>query len=246
MNNELYTEFNRLLNQNPLENSNYYQISLFADENGNYECTAYTHWYGFEDDNHKIQRRKPSLMNVDNSIAFFNRKKEPLLMINNDRDFFLFVNILGGNCLMVKELYNKYLKELLEPMRSVETYDKGLVPLSRIGQESFHRAPNPKPRMHILKRDNYRCKICGASPKNNEHVELQIHHIMPFSKGGLTDDNNLITLCHTCHKGLEPHLDYSLYSLINLGLFSNVLPISEDYISRINRNIGWGLKKFEK
>jgi len=43
-----------------------------------------------------------------------------------------------------------------------------------------------------------------------------VHHIKPFSEGGLTEKNNLITLCKTCHDGLYPHFDYSLYSLIDI------------------------------
>jgi hypothetical protein len=30
-------------------------------------------------------------------------------------------------------------------------------------------------------------------------------------------NENLITLCHTCHKGLEPHEDWALFELIGAG-----------------------------
>jgi hypothetical protein len=90
--------------------------------------------------------------------------------------------------------------------------------------------------MKILNRDKRRCKICGASPANNEHVELNLHHIYPHGKGGLTEEENLITICRTCHKGLDPHIDLSLYASIGVRrVFEKEL--SEPYIKTLNRNI---------
>lgn len=48
----------------------------------------------------------------------------------------------------------------------------------------------------IFKKDNYRCVECGIS--NKESV-LHIDHIKPWSKGGLTELNNLQTLCRDCN-----------------------------------------------
>jgi hypothetical protein len=36
--------------------------------------------------------------------------------------------------------------------------------------------------------------------------------------GGLTEIDNLITLCHTCHIGLDPHFELGLYGLMSDGL----------------------------
>lgn len=41
-----------------------------------------------------------------------------------------------------------------------------------------------------------------------------------WKNGGLTEDDNLITLCHTCHKGLDPHEDFDLFELIDPLKFS--------------------------
>ncbi len=54
-------------------------------------------------------------------------------------------------------------------------------------------------RYDILKRDGFRCQICGASQKDG--VKLQVDHIIPVSKGGKTIKSNLQTLCSRCNIG---------------------------------------------
>ena len=56
-------------------------------------------------------------------------------------------------------------------------------------------------RFKILKRDYYKCVICGRSPATNIGIELHVDHIFPFSKGGKTQFDNLRTLCNECNIG---------------------------------------------
>jgi len=56
-------------------------------------------------------------------------------------------------------------------------------------------------RYEILKRDHFKCVICGASPSIKPECELHIDHITPFSKGGKTVKENLRTLCKECNLG---------------------------------------------
>ncbi|OIQ89729.1 HNH endonuclease [mine drainage metagenome] len=58
-----------------------------------------------------------------------------------------------------------------------------------------------KDRWAVLKRDNYRCAKCGASPSNNHQVELEVDHIHPVAKGGGNALENLQTLCRECNQG---------------------------------------------
>ena len=54
-------------------------------------------------------------------------------------------------------------------------------------------------RYDILKRDGYRCRICGATQADG--VKLHVDHIIPVSKGGRTEPSNLQTLCERCNLG---------------------------------------------
>lgn len=56
-------------------------------------------------------------------------------------------------------------------------------------------------RYDILKRDNFRCVKCGASPALNPGTQLHIDHKLPWSKGGETQEENLQTLCSECNLG---------------------------------------------
>ena len=55
-------------------------------------------------------------------------------------------------------------------------------------------------REKILKRDNYKCQICGLSRKQEPHLLLEVDHIIPISKGGKTVESNLQTLCWSCNR----------------------------------------------
>lgn len=63
-----------------------------------------------------------------------------------------------------------------------------------------------KLRFAVLKRDHYKCCICGASPAKDPSVELHIDHIIPWSKGGETTLDNLQTLCSKCNLGKSDSL----------------------------------------
>lgn len=57
-----------------------------------------------------------------------------------------------------------------------------------------------KLRQSIKERDNFTCKQCGASIEQEPHLLLEIDHIIPVSKGGLTTEDNLQTLCWRCNR----------------------------------------------
>ena len=66
---------------------------------------------------------------------------------------------------------------------------------------STERFPNYRLRYQVLKRDNFTCCVCGASPAKDPSVNLHIDHIIPVAKGGETVSENLQTLCSICNLG---------------------------------------------
>lgn len=71
-------------------------------------------------------------------------------------------------------------------------------------EQSAHKTSrniNTRLRFKVMKRDNFKCCACGASPAKDPSVELHIDHILPWSKGGETTIDNLQTLCSKCNLG---------------------------------------------
>lgn len=71
--------------------------------------------------------------------------------------------------------------------------------------EAERKKLTAKLRYEILKRDGFRCQICGASQEDG--VKLHVDHIKPVARGGLTVPENLRTLCQSCNLGKSSSYD---------------------------------------
>jgi hypothetical protein len=67
-------------------------------------------------------------------------------------------------------------------------------------------------RLKLLKRDRFRCALCGRSPANDEVFELHFDHIKPLVLGGrATDENNIWVLCDRCNYGKHERYEPAEY-----------------------------------
>ena len=57
-----------------------------------------------------------------------------------------------------------------------------------------------KLRTEIKERDNFKCCSCSIGIEDEPHLLLEIDHITPLSKGGLSNIENLQTLCWKCNR----------------------------------------------
>jgi putative transposon-encoded protein len=64
---------------------------------------------------------------------------------------------------------------------------------------------NQRLRFDVLNRDYYHCKKCDGYGDN-------VHHIIPRSKGGSDEMNNLMTLCKKCHMKIHGMSTYKIIS----------------------------------
>lgn len=70
---------------------------------------------------------------------------------------------------------------------------------------SLNRSIPMAVRAEVLTRDGYSCQICKANVRG-----LEIHHIVPVKFGGKHNQENLITLCKSCHRCVETnHVGFS-------------------------------------
>lgn len=62
-------------------------------------------------------------------------------------------------------------------------------------------------REKIKQRDNYTCCKCGNSVHKEPNLLLEIDHIIPLSKNGVTTEDNLQTLCWKCNRTKSAKID---------------------------------------
>lgn len=90
---------------------------------------------------------------------------------------------------IAKRLKEKYRKQALEKIVRQELIDSG-----ELFGEQPKRPPIPREVVDaVYKRDGGRCVYCGSTEN------LQLDHIIPFSKGGATTVENLQLLCQRCN-----------------------------------------------
>jgi hypothetical protein len=99
-------------------------------------------------------------------------------------------------------------------------YDRGVIlPPHLLKLKIRNKTEYLKWRISVLDRDNFRCRICSASMKDNKNLRLEVHHAKSFND--ICKENNIttieqalsceeiwrldngISLCFSCHKDIE-------------------------------------------
>lgn len=78
------------------------------------------------------------------------------------------------------------------------------IEMDAMSAESIHktsRSVSWRTRFLVMRRDNFKCQLCGVSPANQPGTVLVVDHIKPWAAGGETVMENLQTLCEPCNAG---------------------------------------------
>lgn len=188
------------LYRNQAEQQGYYLISLRPITNNEYYISAFTMWVGNQG---KFEVRQVSPVKHDISSMHLSKLNTQVCTVNAQDELAALLKV-GGHSLIRKEIIETNWKELIMPKIVVDTYDAGYLDYySVIEPKHRGRLARNEYRMEILKRDQYRCRICGCSADDSVHIRLEVHHIKPWEEGGISTPQNLITLCATCHSGIS-------------------------------------------
>ena len=109
-----------------------------------------------------------------------------LALVSTGHLVFLVLMLLGPLELILHRVRNPVPPS--SPEEIAEQRRRNAPPIPRKRQAIHQRL-----RWAIFKRDNYRCLRCGYDS------ELEIDHIVPFSRGGTNHPSNLQTLCRRCN-----------------------------------------------
>ena len=75
------------------------------------------------------------------------------------------------------------------------------IPVETASGHRTGRDPSLRLRFGVMKRDNFCCRACGASPALQPGLTLHVDHVKAWSVGGETVEENLQTLCEACNQG---------------------------------------------
>ena len=192
----------------------YFAATLLGID-GRCELSFQSRWAGRADGagpEKRVELRRAVPVIAENMVRAWDEAGQGWIAVSTPAQLLLFMR-LGGNALIAEHVARDQFGEFLEPYEVVPYGTVGFIDYESDKREFTARRPTPKQRMRILERDGFHCKLCGQRPSDNEHITLHVHHIRPFAEGGPTIDENLITLCHTCHGGLDPHENHKLFWL---------------------------------
>ncbi|TDO06519.1 HNH endonuclease [Mycobacterium sp. BK086] len=199
----------------------YFALTLRANRRGQPVWHAQTRFVGWSDRNPRWEMRQASLVDAVKMTQLWNSINQTWLVVHDDHAFALFVR-RGGNALVERKFAEKRMPGVISPIESVhdggvEVGGFGFLATGHMADQAIdRRTPNRTLRMRVLKRDNYRCVICGRRPGDHIDLELHVHHLIPWRIDGPTAEENLVTLCGTCHKGLVPDYEPMLRELAGL------------------------------
>lgn len=74
-------------------------------------------------------------------------------------------------------------------------------PVETVSGHRTGRDPSLRLRFSVMKRDNFSCRACGASPALKPGLTRHVDHVKAWSVGGETVEENLQTLCEACNQG---------------------------------------------
>lgn len=211
-------------------NTEYYHITLLMNKKGVRVLDVYTQWVRHTTTKPRREIREAVL--VDPQTVCDQREQMGLrCLIVHDDDQHLAWMLFGGPAVIEKGFAEEKMSRHIKPQ---EVSYAGM-----LGYESTQQGngvANPKVsksmRARLLKRDGHKCVKCGATPEDNPHVELNVHHVRPWGEGGATIQKNLVTLCRLCHKSLDPHFDPRLSKFgrtehhESMELYRQIFPLS--------------------
>ena len=214
MSQDLITYYQNMSNAENIEKeTEYYIVELTASEDYKINIATETMFIGWTENEPpgSIHKELRTACPVIAKKALMAWKKLDMtgVVVNCRRDVQIFL-IFGGLAVVKKSMAEKHFHSIFDKVEFVHTGLGRLVPVKNIDPLHMRPAPTQKLRMNVFKRDKFRCRLCGRKVANNTDIVLNLHHVIAKKFAGLTKDDNLITLCHTCHSGLRTYNDFSI------------------------------------
>ena len=193
--------------------SDYYLVSVNPSSSNVTYASFFSVWNNVKTDKH--EERRIDGVQPEVVLRCFASEGQKVSVVDDATCLHGLINI-GGHGLIEKSVMTSHWSEVLVPKLTVATHGQGMIAYDSLPRNQINRVARGTFRIEIMGRDSCQCRICGSSQDDGPHVRLEVHHIKPWEEGGITEPDNLITLCNACHSGIKAINRNLLYKKIGI------------------------------
>jgi hypothetical protein len=177
----------------------YYAITLTVTRDGQPKWSLQSNFAGPSDRYRGWEKREASLVYPDKMAAVWEGIGQSWLAVDDRVALGLWIR-LGGNGLVEAELACEHLPWMVGSREVAPDGPTGFLTPESLSPGQRARRTSRARRNEVSERDGHVCRRCG---RGQPAVRLTRHHVLAREDGGLTQVNNLVTLCDDCHDALH-------------------------------------------
>lgn len=157
--------------------------------------------------------RKPDPVNVKlfSETAILFRKKLSIIQSVEEYNDWLY---LRGWAIVEPNMAKSNMMQWLKSAECIKAPTGIYTDVEIVSPSALKHRTKPRRKKHILGRDKQTCLVCGAT--EDDGVKLTMQHVLPYSKGGETTAQNLVTVCEPCNRKLGTEEVTELYKKAEL------------------------------
>jgi hypothetical protein len=212
--------------------SDYYAITLTASIRRQPEWSMYSHFVGPSARQRGWEKRKASIVDPARMVALWEGLGQSWLVVDDLPALGLWAR-LGGNALVEAALADEHLPRVVATREVAPNGTTGFLNADSLTKGQLARRLPRAARDQVFERDDHTCRRCGRA---NSEVRLTRHHVLARTFGGLTQVNNLVTLCDDCHDACHADDAWPPAPDLHGVLLSHALDgLDEDYDAAVAR-----------
>jgi hypothetical protein len=110
---------------------------------------------------------------------------------------------LGGWAIVTVSFARDHMQQWLKKAECIKASTNIFTDVEIVSPSALRHYTSQGRKKHVLSRDKGSCLVCNAT--EDDGVKLTMQHVRPFSRGGETTAQNLVTLCESCNQiyGIE-------------------------------------------
>jgi len=143
--------------------------------------------------------RKPDPVNVEvfsESAKLFRQKVFIIQSVEEYNDWLY----LRGWAIVEPNMAKRNMRQWLKSAECIKAPTGIYTDVKIVSPSALKHHTKQSRKKHVLGRDKQTCLVCGAT--EDDGVKLTMQHVLPWSKGGETTAQNLVTLCEPCNTKL--------------------------------------------